>query len=100
MERCEICGLPIALCTCKTRELELQVIKIRVEKRKWGKDVTIVEGVPDDDIYDIAKYLKSKCACGGTVKENMIILQGRHTRRVRELLEKRGFPSERIEVEE
>ena len=74
------------------------LIRIRVEKRKWGREVTIIEGINDPalDLKEIAAKLKSKLACGGTAKNGRIELQGNHKLRVRELLVELGFPEENI----
>jgi translation initiation factor 1 len=39
----------------------------------------------------LVSSLKSICACGGTIKEGRIELQGDHRTRVKEALEKLGF---------
>ncbi|RLE51359.1 MAG: stress response translation initiation inhibitor YciH [Candidatus Methanomethylicota archaeon] len=98
---CPICGLPKDLCVCQSIAREQQRIKVKVEKRKWGREVTIIDGIMDKDVdlYEIAAVLKSKLACGGTAKNGRIELQGNHKARVKELLVELGFPAENIDVE-
>ena len=50
------------------------------------------------DIREIGKKLKSKLACGGTVKDGNIELQGDHKSRMKKALVELGFPEETIEV--
>jgi translation initiation factor 1 len=47
----------------------------------------------------LAATLKTKCACGGTAKNNQILLQGDHREVVREVLVGLGFPAGNIEVQ-
>ncbi|MBW3012166.1 stress response translation initiation inhibitor YciH [Candidatus Woesearchaeota archaeon] len=98
---CPKCGLPKELCVCETIAKESQKVIIRTEKRAFGKKYTIVEGIDDSEIglSELAKKLKSKLACGGTVKDNQIELQGDHKRKVREILTQLGFVPETIEVQ-
>lgn len=94
-EICPICGLPKELCVCEEIAREQQKIKIYTEKRRYGKTVTVVEGIKSDiDINDLAKKLKTKCASGGTVKNGNIELQGDHKKKVQEALRKIGFAAE------
>jgi len=90
---CETCGLPKEICVCEEIAREQQEISIYVDKRRYGKSMTIVEGVnPSDiDMESLLKQLKEKCACGGTLKEGKIELQGEHKRRVIEVLKSMGF---------
>jgi len=91
---CPTCGLPKELCACEEIAREQQEIRISTAKRRYGKVVTIVEGIDssDIDIDDLARQLKTKCASGGTVKEGKIELQGDHKRKVEQVLEELGFP--------
>jgi len=85
---------------CSTISMEQQRIKVRLETRKWGKNITVVEGVDSRsvDLGQLASKLKAVCACGGTVKDSVVILQGDHRDRVRKLLVDYGFPASSIEV--
>ncbi|MEM2843191.1 MAG: translation initiation factor [Candidatus Bathyarchaeia archaeon] len=97
---CSVCGLPKDLCVCGTISMEQQAIKIRLETRKWGKPTTVIEGLDGKSVNlsQLAAKLKSACACGGTTKNNMIILQGNHREKVKKLLIEQGFPEAIIEL--
>ena len=75
-------------------------MKVRLEMRKWGKPATIVEGIDGKsvDLGDLATKLKTHCACGGTSKNNAIILQGDHREKVKRVLTEYGFPEASIEL--
>jgi len=98
-EVCTTCGLPKDLCVCGEIEKEQQRIRIRLETRKFGRPTTVIDGMDEKttDLSEIAHKLKAYCACGGTHKEGMVMLQGDHRDRVREFLIKIGYPSENIE---
>ncbi|MCW3985681.1 MAG: translation initiation factor [Candidatus Bathyarchaeota archaeon] len=100
-EICPTCGLPKDICVCGEISKEQQRIKIRRESRKWGKPATIIEGIDDktQDLGQLAKKLKNFCACGGTAKNNQIILQGDHRDRVKTFLMRLGFPEQNIELQ-
>jgi len=99
-EVCSTCGLPKDLCVCGTISMEQQLVKVRLETRKWGKAVTVIEGLDAKsvDLFDLAGKLKSSCACGGTAKNDTIMLQGDHRDKVKKLLVENGFPESSIEV--
>jgi translation initiation factor 1 len=90
---CPKCGLPKEICVCEEIARERQNITIAVDQRRYGKMMTIVEGLnPHDlDLDSLVSTLKSKCACGGTIKDGKIELQGDHRTKVKEALEKMGF---------
>jgi len=80
---------------------EQQRIRVYIEKARYGKLKTIIEGIDEKefDLEEIAKKLKAKLACGGTVKKGRIELQGDHRDRVKKLLADLGFSEELIEIE-
>ena len=93
---CSVCGLPEELCMCEQIAKEQQKIRILTDPRRYGKVVTVVEGIDDTDIDldDLARKLKTRCAAGGTAKEGRIELQGDHKKKVKEVLEELGFSVE------
>ncbi|UZE93636.1 MAG: stress response translation initiation inhibitor YciH [Candidatus Pacearchaeota archaeon] len=96
MDICPNCGLPIETCICKELAKTKQKIKIQTTKRRFGKIVTIVSGI-ENDIKGIAKKLKEELACGGTVKNNTVELQGNHINKVKQKLIEIGFNKDNIE---
>lgn len=99
MNICPKCGLPTEACMCETLAKSNQKIRVYEDKKRYGKLVTVVEGIDerDIDLKKVAKELKSELACGGTIKGNRIELQGSHLRKVREKLINLGFSAEIIE---
>jgi translation initiation factor 1 len=73
---------------------------VRVEFRRWGKPVTIIQGLPKTghSLDEIAHRLKGRLATGGTAKEGVIMLQGDHRIRIKEELVKMGFQEDHIEI--
>ncbi|KJE49463.1 MULTISPECIES: translation initiation factor [Acidiplasma] len=71
-----------------------EVVRISVDKRRYGKTVTVIEGIDpkSENLNDIAKVLKKKAASGGTVKDGKSIeLQGDHRETIKKELENMGF---------
>lgn len=95
-EICPKCGLPKELCMCEEIAREQQSVRISIDSRRYGKTVTVIDGIDgnDIDIADLAKTLKSRCAAGGTCKDGRIELQGDHKKKVKLVLEEIGFRTE------
>jgi translation initiation factor 1 len=97
VEICPTCGLPKELCTCGVREREEKKITVFVEKRRWNKPTTVIDGVAESG-KDLSKKLKSKFACGGTFKNGRIELQGDHRANMEKVLVSLGYDSDKIEI--
>ena len=97
MDICPKCGLPLQACVCEEIAKTEQRIRIRTEKKSIGKITTVISGFQDVDLKAIAKSLKHELACGGTIKNNEIELQGDHSRAAKQALAKLGFSEDAIE---
>ena len=95
---CATCGLPKNICVCGQIAKESQKITIRVEQRRFKKYLTIVEGLEESIAKEVAKTLKTKLACGGTLDGSRIELQGNHKNEVKKILLHEGFKESSIHV--
>jgi len=97
---CETCGLPKDLCVCESIAKESQTIEVRLEQKKFRKNYTVIAGIDEKeiDIKELGSKLKAKLACGGTVKDGKIELQGDHRSRAKEILVELGFAPEMFVV--
>ena len=96
--RCERCGELEEDCTCPPPPRvqtppEKQTARLNVEKRKKGKVVTVVRGLPaeENDLPVLLGQLKTACGAGGTIKDDLLEIQGKHLERVRDLLTSLGY---------
>jgi translation initiation factor 1 len=96
-EVCPKCGLPKELCACGAIEREAQKIRVFIEKRKFSKPITIIEGITDN-AKELSSQLKARLACGGTYKNGHIELQGDHRNKLKDILVKLGYEEEQIEI--
>lgn len=97
MDICPKCGLPKQACVCEEIAKSEQRIQLTTTKKKFGKVVTLVSGIEKGiDIKKIAKDLKAELGCGGTVKDNVIELQGDHIRKIKPILIRLGFSESSI----
>ena len=99
-EICPVCGLVKELCVCETIAKESQKILVYIERKKFNKNYTIVEGIDakEIDLKDLAKRLKSELACGGTIKAGKVELQGEHKQRTKKILIDYGFAPNSVEL--
>ncbi len=65
----------------------------RDSKGRGGKTVTLVKklALSEEDMKELAKKLKQVCGSGGTIKDDMIEIQGEHRERIAEALIKLGY---------
>ena len=98
MTVCPKCGLSQDLCVCESIAKESQKIIVGIECKKFNKNYTVIEGIDQKEINleQLAKKLKARLACGGTVKGDKIELQGKHLQKTREVLIEAGFSPETI----
>lgn len=102
---CRTCGQPDDQCRCRAERGRASgpatqlprdgiVRLLRESKGRGGKPVTLVVGLPDDPalLRELASALKKLCATGGTVRGNVIELQGGDVReKIRLRLEALGY---------
>jgi len=94
----KISGLPKDLFDISNIQKEQQKIKIEVRRIRFKKMMTIISGVDDKQaIKELGKEMKQKFACGGTIKEDKIELQGDHKGKVKQFLIGKGYKEELIE---
>ncbi|GAB3032537.1 stress response translation initiation inhibitor YciH [Bowmanella dokdonensis] len=70
------------------------IIRIRREtKGRKGKGVTTVSGMlmEDEQIKQLCADLKKLCGTGGTVKDQVIEIQGDNRDKIKAILEKKGL---------
>ena len=99
--KCERCGELESVCRCPPAAPpppvriapEKQTAKVAVEKRKKGKQVTVVRGLraAENDLPALLTRLKTSCGAGGTVKDDTLEIQGDHVERVRRELREIGY---------
>jgi translation initiation factor 1 len=95
----KVTGLPKDLLDFGDIKKETQKIKIREMQRRFGKFVTVLTGLDDaEEAKRLEKEMKTKLACGGTVKGTEIVLQGKHQKKVKEILLKNGYKEELIDA--
>ena len=70
-----------------------QLIYLHRDSKGRGGPVTLVKNLvlSEEDLKALAKKLKQICASGGTVKDNVIEIQGEHRERIAEELRKVGY---------
>lgn len=108
---CDDCGKPESDCVCTAKQKlgaaakrasdaawlppDEQTAIVKTEKRKGGRVVTVIEGLPAaaNDLPAVLSQLQSACGAGGTVKakEDRIELQGDHIAATIEKLKTIGY---------
>lgn len=98
---CPQCAHPINQCQCtqgSTGPLGDGNVRVsRETKGRKGKGVTIISGLPLDakGLHKLAKQLKRKCGAGGTVRDNIIEIQGEHRDILVQELQTLGYQAKR-----
>jgi translation initiation factor 1 len=69
-----------------------QVLRIALERRKRGKEVTVIRGLAEDSaLAALLTRLKSACGAGGAWKDGVLEIQGDHCQRIEQLLRDDGY---------
>ncbi len=96
--KCDRCGAAEPDCTCPPLPPAYlppaeQVERVAVEKRKKGKVVTVIRGLPaaSNDLPALLSRLKSQCGAGGTIQEDCLEIQREHVERIRGALSRLGY---------
>lgn len=91
--KCERCGLLESECKCPPPPPprvapEKQTARVQVEKRKAGREVTVIRGLApaDNDLAALLTQLKNACGAGGTIKDDTLEIQGDQSQRVKQTL--------------
>lgn len=98
---CEYCERPRTECACPrdaSGRLKLpkdQPARISRQRRSGNKTVTLITDLDPvaTDLPALLKELRASCACGGSIAEGIIELQGDHRDRALALLKERGYPA-------
>ena len=94
---CPQCLRPVVNCVCGSSKPAANgdgIVRLHREtKGRGGKAVTLVKGLPlaGDALKDLASKLKRKCGVGGSLKDNIIEIQGDQREFLKTELEKLGY---------
>jgi translation initiation factor 1 len=109
VSQCPACGLETERCKCPSdladspsgnalsgpvgKSPEKQTARLRVEKRKAKRVVTVVAGLSSDDsdLAALLAKLKSGCGAGGTLEGENLVIQGDQAERVAVILRAIGY---------
>jgi translation initiation factor 1 len=102
---CPTCGKRLDRCTCdkrRTTQPEAKMLNLprdgvvrllRDRKGRGGKTVTLIAGLSGSPaaLAALASDLKRLCGTGGTLRGDVVEIQGDHRERLRAELERRGY---------
>ena len=74
-----------------------QTLRVELDKRN-GKPATLItefEGT-EDELKDLSKILKAKCASGGSQRDGEILIQGDFRVKIAVILQEMGFKVKKI----
>jgi translation initiation factor 1 len=97
---CPDCRQPVSGCTCGAPAPVTGdgIARVRREtKGRGGKTVTTVTGLalPPDELKVLAKRMKARCGCGGSLKDGVIEIQGDQVDLICQWLGAEGFTARR-----
>ena len=95
---CPQCQRAIMNCVCGNNKPAATgdgIVRLHREtKGRGGKAVTLIKGLPlsRDALKVMTSQLKKKCGVGGSLKDDIIEIQGDHRELLKCELEKLGYP--------
>ncbi|MGE4286916.1 MAG: translation initiation factor Sui1 [Phycisphaerae bacterium] len=94
---CPDCGKPIDGCVCRAEQAPPAgdgIVRLcRETKGRKGKGVTVITGLPltNSEMKQLARELKARCGCGGTLRDGVIEIQGDKRDLLKKTLEEKGY---------
>lgn len=94
---CAGCGKPKTACACRQATAAPRgdgIVRLqRQTQGRAGKAVIVVTGLDlePEALKKLAKDLKQRCGCGGSVKDGTIEIQGDHRAALQAALEQLGY---------
>ena len=72
---------------------EKQNLKVLLKRLPGNRILTVVAGFQGNDktLVKLSKMLKKLCGVGGSIKNNQILIQGKHREKIMNILIERGF---------
>lgn len=109
VSQCQVCGNAVGECECPSdlppaisggesmhtpwKLPGQQIARVRVEKRKAKRVVTVVTGLDgkESDLAGLLAKLKSACGAGGSLEGENLVIQGDQADRVTIVLKQIGY---------
>ena len=93
-EKCPVCDEPLDRCVCGMESVKSQSSRIiliqRDRKSRKGKTVTLISNISGDRKM-MQKELQKLCGAGGTIKNDVIEIQGDHRDKISTYLQEKGY---------
>jgi translation initiation factor 1 len=109
VSQCQVCGHVVGACQCPSdlppakdgndstasdwKAAEKQTARVRTEKRKAKRVVTVVTGLSgqETDLAGLLAKLKAACGAGGSLEDENLVIQGDQAERVAGVLRQIGY---------
>lgn len=109
VSQCQVCGHAVGDCQCPSdlpaakggnesaevnwKAAEKQTARVRTEKRKAKRVVTVVAGLSGQqtDLAGLLGKLKAACGAGGSLEDENLVIQGDQAERIAGVLRQIGY---------